>query len=84
MNAPGEPTAAGLGRQDTDQTSPESWIVETAARAPMSHTLMLLSADLLNGHQTQTYQLGKHKKHDSTWKIFTLKALGVRLARCLR
>ena len=59
INAPGEPKAAGLGRQDTDQTSPESWMVETAARAPMSHTLMLLSADLLKGHQSQARQQEK-------------------------
>ena len=66
INAPGEPTAAGLGRQDTDQTSPVSWIVETAARAPMSHTLIFLSADLLNRHQSRTRQSKKKKKYDNT------------------
>ena len=36
----------GCGRQDTLQTSPVSWIVETAVRADKSQTLIVLSADL--------------------------------------
>jgi len=44
--APVELFANGFGRHDTLQTSPVSWIVETAARAARSHTLIVLSADL--------------------------------------
>lgn len=43
---PTVPTAGGLGRHETDHTSPVSWIVDTAARAAISHTLIVLSADL--------------------------------------
>lgn len=48
------PSAGGFGLHATDQTSPVSVVVETAARAPMSHTLIVLSADLMginNGYQ---------------------------------
>lgn len=45
--APELPAAGGLGLQETAHTSPVSWIVETAARAPISQILMLLSADLI-------------------------------------
>lgn len=45
-NAPAVPGAGGFGDQATLHTSPLSWIVETAARADKSHTLIVLSADL--------------------------------------
>ena len=38
--------ADGLGRHETLHTSPVSWMVDTAARAAKSHTLMVLSAEL--------------------------------------
>ena len=44
--APELPIAGGLGLQETAQTLSVSWTVETAARAPISQILMLLSADL--------------------------------------
>lgn len=46
MNAPAEPAAGACGLQETDHTSPVSGMVETAVRAPMSHTLAVLSAEL--------------------------------------
>jgi len=45
-NAPGWPSAGGLGRHATAHTSPVSCTVETAEREPISQTLMVLSADL--------------------------------------
>lgn len=45
-NAPGLPSAGNLGRQATAQTSPVSCTVETAERAAISQTLIVLSADL--------------------------------------
>jgi hypothetical protein len=45
-NAPADPPAGGLGRHDTLHTSPVSRTVDTAARVPRSHTLIVLSADL--------------------------------------
>lgn len=47
-NSPGEPCCGGRGRHETPHTSPVSCIVETAARAPTSHTLIVLSAELDN------------------------------------
>lgn len=44
--APVLPIAGGLGLQETAHTLSVSWTVETAARAPISQILMLLSADL--------------------------------------
>lgn len=44
--APELPLDDGLGLQETAHTLSVSWIVETAARAPISQILMLLSADL--------------------------------------
>ena len=38
--------AGGLGLQETAQALSVSWTVETAARAPISQILMVLSADL--------------------------------------
>ena len=46
MKFPIPPTGGGLGRQETDHTSPVTWIVDTAVRAAMSQTLIVLSADL--------------------------------------
>ena len=44
--APELPIADGLGLQETAHTLSVSWTVETAARAPISQILILLSADL--------------------------------------
>lgn len=52
-NAPAVPVGAGLGRHATAHTSPDSWVVDTDARAARSHTLMLLSAELW-GHVRDT------------------------------
>lgn len=46
MNAPADPAEGANGLQDTDQTSPVSWMVDTAARAATSQTFIVLSADL--------------------------------------
>ncbi len=43
--APAVPCAGGFGLQETDQTSPWSCTVDTAARAPISHTFVVLSAE---------------------------------------
>jgi len=56
-NAPGDPRAEGWGRHETDQTSPVSCIVDTAARAPISQTLIVLSADLRNDDVNKNFEL---------------------------
>lgn len=43
--APAVPCAGGFGLHETDHTSPCSCTVETAARAAISQTLVVLSAD---------------------------------------
>lgn len=79
-NALGIPNAEGLGLHDTDQTSPVSWIVDTALLAPISHTLTVLSAelsDISESHTKDTEQTYPESARVPSGAMSTLKAQAV-------